>query len=110
MNYTTYYHEASQVTQQKVVATSKSIEIKPIQEAGEIQADLRLDEVSIITFCGKLYNEKLEPACGKVIKIIKACQEYEEGSFQVVACTRTDKEGKYEVEVYGQDNQFYVII
>lgn len=109
MNCTTYYHEGSQITQQKVVR-SKSIDIQPIQKTAEVQADLILDEVSVTTFCGKLYNEKLEPVCGEVIKIIKGCHGQEDTYFQVVACTKTDEAGKYEVEVYGQEEQCYVII
>lgn len=109
MNYATYYHEGNEIMHQKVV-TSKSIEIQPIHEAGEVQANLTLEEFSIMTFCGKLYNEKLGPICGRTIKIIKACEDHEEGYFQIVACTRTDEEGKYEVEVCGKDNQFYVIV
>lgn len=108
MNCITYYHEGSQITHPKVVR-SKSIEIQPIQEAGEVQADLTLDEVSMTTFCGKIYNAKREPVCEQVIKVIKACPGHTEGDFKVVACTKTNKEGKYEVDVYGQNEVCYII-
>ncbi|MEG0710728.1 MAG: hypothetical protein RR448_00605 [Niameybacter sp.] len=109
MSYSTYYHEASYTLYEKV-PTSKSIEVQPIKEAAEIQADIKLNQVSVITFSGVIYNEKMVPVCGESVKIIKPCTHRENTYFELVACTTTDQEGHYKVEVYGEENQLYVII
>lgn len=89
---------------------SKSFDIKPMQQASEIQLDMALDYSKEISIWGQLKSTQGMPLAYKKVKLLRRYEEEGQEYFTVVADTITDTQGNYYLTTYGMESDDYTVV